>query len=267
MAEGSNSRFNGGPELVVEGWQLSREARIYLNSIFKRKQRTQFGLLEHPSYLSPLIKKSPVHTCKMFLYGKSGIGKTSTVLKLAGQLVPQYHQETMGIQTTSIYWPVKLTGKSDQVDLLEIEFWDTGERALRKFDHILPSCLNSTNCIAFVFSFADRSSWIELPDIISQATSTGQIESHLKVVIATRADSAQSHVTKDEIAQFEYSHQMKVLSIGNVNNSLTSDGTIDGLNDIKNIANFLNTLAQLVLDHNKKELIEQKLEDIEISDV
>ena len=264
MAERVSRGFN---ETVVEDWQLSKEARIYMNSIFKRKTRIQFGLLEHPFFISPLIQKSPSLTCKIFLYGKSGIGKTSTVLKLAGQSIPQYHQETLGIQTTQIYWPFKLSGKIDEVDLLQMELWDTGERALRKFEHILPSCLNSTNCIAFVFSFTDRSSWIELPHVISEAIGTGQIDSHLKVVIATKADSTQRQVTKDEVAQFEYDHQIKVLPIGNVNNTLTTEGTVDGHKDIRDVITFLNTLVQLVLDHERQLSMEQKLEDIEISDV
>ena len=40
--------------------------------------------------------------------------------------------------------------------LLELELWDTGERAMNKFDHILPACKQSTDGAMFFFSFIDR---------------------------------------------------------------------------------------------------------------
>ena len=46
--------------------------------------------------------------CKLFLVGKAGVGKTSTVARLSGRDVPPNHEETLGIHTTNIYWPVKV---------------------------------------------------------------------------------------------------------------------------------------------------------------
>lgn len=42
-----------------------------------------------------------------------------------------------GIQTTVVFWPAKLQ-TSDRVVMFRFEFWDCGESALKKFDHILP---------------------------------------------------------------------------------------------------------------------------------
>lgn len=42
-----------------------------------------------------------------------------------------------GIQTTVVFWPAKLQA-SDRVVMFRFEFWDCGESALKKFDHILP---------------------------------------------------------------------------------------------------------------------------------
>ena len=45
---------------------------------------------------------------KLLLLGKSALGKTSTVAKLAGKELPTTYCETPGIQTTLIYWPAKV---------------------------------------------------------------------------------------------------------------------------------------------------------------
>lgn len=42
-----------------------------------------------------------------------------------------------GIQTTVVYWPAKLRDSGRAV-IFRLQFWDCGEAALRKFDHILP---------------------------------------------------------------------------------------------------------------------------------
>lgn len=42
-----------------------------------------------------------------------------------------------GIQTTVVFWPAKLK-TSGRVVMFRFEFWDCGESALRKFDHMLP---------------------------------------------------------------------------------------------------------------------------------
>lgn len=46
-------------------------------------------------------------------------------------------QFSSGIQTTVVFWPAKLKA-SDRVVMFRFEFWDCGESALKKFDHMLP---------------------------------------------------------------------------------------------------------------------------------
>ena len=42
-----------------------------------------------------------------------------------------------GIQTSVVYWPAKIT-TLDRVVMFKLHFWDAGESALKKFDHVLP---------------------------------------------------------------------------------------------------------------------------------
>ena len=45
-------------------------------------------------------------------------------------------QCVLGIQTTTCYWPVKVTDLN-KVVLFKLQFYDAGEGAIKKFDHIL----------------------------------------------------------------------------------------------------------------------------------
>ena len=66
------------------------------------------GILEKPS-VDPSYSEFKTVKCKLFLVGKAGVGKTSTVARLSGRDVPPNHEETLGIHTTNIYWPVKVS--------------------------------------------------------------------------------------------------------------------------------------------------------------
>lgn len=66
------------------------------------------GILEKPS-IDPSYPELKTAKCKLFLVGKAGVGKTSTVARLSGRDVPPNHEETLGIHTTNIYWPVKVS--------------------------------------------------------------------------------------------------------------------------------------------------------------
>ena len=239
----------------VDGtWQTRRESRVIMNCMFRRKARIQFGLLESLTPASSLAKIPTTYHCRLLLYGKAGVGKTSTASKLCGRLVPKTHVETLGIHTSVTYWPAKLTNPPttlDQIVLLQLEMWDTGERTLRKYEHVLPSMLSSTNTIAFFFSYTDRSSWKELPGIIEQAKLAGKTGSHLKIVVGTRLDSAQVKVTREEIVAFEKKHDIRVLSVANVNRVLLPVGWPDGVLELPDIMSFLNELTELVMDHQK----------------
>ncbi|NXD68321.1 CPLN2 protein, partial [Eolophus roseicapillus] len=130
------------------GWLLSPAARPYLSSILHRNQRRVFGLLERPA-LPPNLAV-PFVTYKLFLHGKSGVGKTALVASLAGTPVPPVHHETLGrcgggpptappvshggdgpsvcppspgIEVTTVYWPAKARASGRPI-MFQLQFWD-----------------------------------------------------------------------------------------------------------------------------------------------
>lgn len=99
------------------GWLLSPAGRPYLDSILHKNQRRVFGacppcapqpgsqpprmtpspspgLLERPA-LPPALAV-PTVTYKLFLAGRSGVGKTALVAWLGGTPAPSAHHETLG---------------------------------------------------------------------------------------------------------------------------------------------------------------------------
>lgn len=92
------------------------------------------GILEKPSLPSPIEEV----TYKIFMIGRSGVGKTSVVARLAGILDSNNYTETSGIRKTNVYWPVKIW---DKVVLFKLQFWDTSENSIKKYNHILPVCV------------------------------------------------------------------------------------------------------------------------------
>lgn len=108
----------------MNGWYESSESKPYFSSLLKRNKRRAFGIsssrgiimftptctgiLEKPS-VDPSYSEFKTVKRKLFLVGKAGVGKTSTVARLSGRDVPPNHEETLGIHTTNIYWPVKVS--------------------------------------------------------------------------------------------------------------------------------------------------------------
>lgn len=92
------------------------------------------GILERPSLPSSIEEV----TYKIFMIGRSGVGKTSVVSKLAGTLESNNYTETNGIRKTNVFWPVKIW---DKVVLFKLQFWDTSESSIKKYNHILPVCM------------------------------------------------------------------------------------------------------------------------------
>lgn len=249
--------LSGAPPRLVPDWQVSKEARVFTASLFTNKKRRQFGLLESPLSDSPALARLPVHSCKLLLLGKARVGKTSTVQKLAGRPVPKSYQETLGVQTSTIYWPVKLTkpsslggGAKKNIAFLQLELWDAAERSAPSlnFEKNFTPLANSVNTVAFLFSYTNRRSWEELPEIL--LNSQQALERFLKVVIGTRADSSTREVTQKEVTNFQLLHGIRVLSIGNVDGAMLSDDiTPDGQAGLADIAPLLNGLTEEVVDH------------------
>ena len=92
------------------------------------------GLLEKPN-IPPSIK---VLHFKLYLVGKGGVGKTSLVSYLSGapDWTNAHHQgETPGVRATQIYWPTRI---QSQIIMFQLDLWDSGETASKKYGHILP---------------------------------------------------------------------------------------------------------------------------------
>ncbi|NXO01985.1 CPLN2 protein, partial [Rhinopomastus cyanomelas] len=102
-------------------WLLSPEGRPYLDSIFQKNQRRVFNLLEHP--VLPPALATPTVTYKLFISGKSGVGKSALVATLAGTSVPTTHHETLGIEVTTVYWPAKIRASGRPV-IFQLHLWD-----------------------------------------------------------------------------------------------------------------------------------------------
>ncbi|XP_072607204.1 ciliogenesis and planar polarity effector 2 isoform X3 [Vulpes vulpes] len=80
--------------VIVPDWHESAEGKEYLACILRKNRRRVFGLLERPVLPPPVAIDTASY--KIFMSGKSGVGKTALVAKLAGLEVPVVHHETTG---------------------------------------------------------------------------------------------------------------------------------------------------------------------------
>uniref|UniRef100_A0A3B3CX41 Ciliogenesis and planar polarity effector 2 n=1 Tax=Oryzias melastigma TaxID=30732 RepID=A0A3B3CX41_ORYME len=165
--------------VIIADWHLCKESKEFFQKILHKKGRKKFGLLESP-VMPPHVSVETVHY-KVFLSGKSGVGKTTLAARLAGLNLPSVHHETTGIETTVVYWPVRLRD-GGRVLFFRLQLWDCGENALRRFDHLLPSCREQADAVLFLFSFIDRTSF----DDLSNQTAKWSDPSVVKVVIGTK---------------------------------------------------------------------------------
>nr|B7ZTR0.1 RecName: Full=Ciliogenesis and planar polarity effector 2; AltName: Full=REM2- and Rab-like small GTPase 1 [Xenopus tropicalis]AAI70963.1 hypothetical protein LOC549439 [Xenopus tropicalis] len=231
-----------GPLMDPE-WHGSPEGKEYLGCILRKKKRKFFGLIERP-VLSPQLP-ADIASYKLFVCGRSGAGKTSFIAKLAGLEVPSMHHETTGIQTTCVYWPVRPTHSARPV-IFRFQFWDCGEGALRKFDHILPACKEMADAVLFLFSFTDRSSFEDVPALISRTL--GQEEDVARVVIGTKLDQyTHTDVTENDLRDFQRTWQLPVMRVRSVNGPRVAEGRgLDGRVGLVECAPVLNGLAEIL---------------------
>ncbi|XP_040279151.1 ciliogenesis and planar polarity effector 2 isoform X1 [Bufo bufo] len=229
--------------LIIPDWLQSSDGRDYLTCILRKKKRRTFGLLERPA-LPPQLP-ADLASYKVFVCGKSGVGKTSLIAKLCGLEVPTMHHETTGIQTSCVFWPVR-PRDSDRPIIFAFQFWDCGESALKKFDHILPACKEKADAILFLFSFTDRSSFEDVPALISRTMN--QEENAARVVIGTKLDQfMHTDVTEQDIRDFQQTWQLPVMRVRSVNGPRLSDGrSLDGGAELADAAPVLNGLAEVL---------------------
>nr|XP_033778513.1 ciliogenesis and planar polarity effector 2 isoform X2 [Geotrypetes seraphini]XP_033778514.1 ciliogenesis and planar polarity effector 2 isoform X2 [Geotrypetes seraphini] len=227
--------------LLLRDWHQSAEAKEYVGSLLRKNARKVFGLIERP-VLPPQVAADTV-SYKIFVSGKSGVGKTAMVAKLVGQEVPSVHHETTGIQTATVYWPVKLKSNS-QVLLFKFQFWDCGEATLKKFDHILPACKEKADAVLLLFSFTDRLSFDDLPNQIARVLDGS--EKLARIVVGSKFDQyMHTDVTEQDVTEFQHTWQLPVLRMKSVNGPRLADGwTLDGRAGLTDVAHILNRLAE-----------------------
>ncbi|KAM4587601.1 ciliogenesis and planar polarity effector 2 [Odontesthes bonariensis] len=211
--------------LIVADWYQCKESKEYFNKILHKKRRKTFGLLASPM-MPPQVAVDTVHY-KIFISGKSGVGKTALAARLAGLNIPNMHHETTGIETTVVFWPVKLR-ESSRVLFFRLHLWDCGENALRRFDHLLPSCKEQVDAVLFLFSFTDRTSFDDLSNQMAKWTGPSVV----KVVVGTKFDLyMHCDVAERDVREFQRKWRLPVLRAG---------GEVsDGLGDVAPILNCL----------------------------
>ncbi|XP_019510379.1 PREDICTED: REM2- and Rab-like small GTPase 1 isoform X2 [Hipposideros armiger] len=227
--------------VIVPDWHESPEGKEYLACILRKNRRRVFGLLERPVLPPPLAIDTASY--KIFVSGKSGVGKTALVAKLAGLEVPVVHHETTGIQTTVVFWPAKLQ-TSDRVVMFRFEFWDCGETALKKFDHMLPACKEKTDAFLFLFSFTDRASFEDLPGQLARIT--GEAPGVVRMVVGSKFDQyMHTDVPERDLTAFRQAWELPLLRVKSVPGRRLADGrTLDGRAGLADIAHVLNGLVE-----------------------
>uniref|UniRef100_A0A8C4SGL8 Ciliogenesis and planar polarity effector 2 n=1 Tax=Erpetoichthys calabaricus TaxID=27687 RepID=A0A8C4SGL8_ERPCA len=219
--------------LVLSDWYRSAESKEFFSSILYKNRRKHFGLLEGPAL--PLKLSVDTVSYKIFVCGKSGVGKTAFVAKLAGLEVPSMHHETTGIQTTVVFWPVKLR-ENGRVLMFRLQFWDCGENAIRRFDHLLPACRDQADAMLLLFSFTDRSSFDDLFNQLARLS--GPENGMLKLVVGTKFDQfMHTDVTEKELREFQQAWAVPVFRF---------QSSVSGVSQpaLEDVAPLLNGLAE-----------------------
>ncbi|KAH0619386.1 hypothetical protein JD844_025947 [Phrynosoma platyrhinos] len=151
-----------------------------------------------------------------------------------------------GIQTTAVFWPAKLQ-ESGKALFFKFSFWDCGEAVLKKFDHILPSCLEKADGVLLVFSFTDRASFEDLPLQISRLAAEGPKAAPVIMAVGTKYpfwllfdQFAHTDVTEQDVADFRRTWGLPVLRV----KSVGARRTLDGRAALLEMAPFLNGLAE-----------------------
>ncbi|XP_005061633.2 PREDICTED: REM2- and Rab-like small GTPase 1 [Ficedula albicollis] len=196
------------------GWLLSPAGRPYLDSILHKNQRRVFGLLERPA-LPPALAV-PTVTYKLFLAGKSGVGKTALVAWLGGTPAPPAHHETLGIEATRTPWvrPGGSGGDSPACPRGDRGHQDTlGEPAVRGCPRP-QACKEEADAALFLFSFTDRASFEELPALMGRVLGPGDRDL-VRMVVGTKFDLApHAAVTEGDVRAFEGTWGLRVLRVG-----------------------------------------------------
>ncbi|XP_051752488.1 ciliogenesis and planar polarity effector 2 isoform X1 [Ctenopharyngodon idella] len=196
--------------IIVSDWHRCADSREFFSKILHKKRRRKFGLLEAP--MMPPHMNVDIVRYKVLISGKTGVGKSALAARLAGLDLPKMHYETTGIETTVVFWPVRLKD-TGRVLFFRFELWECGESAMRRFDHMLPSCKEQVDAILFLFSFTDRGSFDDLSNQISRITES--LDRVVKLVVGTKFDLfMHTDVTESDVTHFQEVWGLPVFRVG-----------------------------------------------------
>lgn len=215
-------------------------AKSLLSPLMYKGNRRQFSLLESP--VTNLYTGEVSY--KVFLCGKSGAGKTATVLSASGKASVHNTGETTGIQTTNVYWPAMIN-ETKAIVLFKISFWDVGELVLNNYNHILPSCMENVDCVMYVFSLVNKSTWDDLPRLITRIDADDDV---LKLGVGTKSDlvnTSKVQVTNKMMKDFQQVWKFPVINVSNrfQNEEPEPKSYVDCF---KTSADFMNRLCELL---------------------
>ena len=202
------------PHFLNSDFLSTERGRRIVSSMLTRNktQRRAFALLERPVHAP--VDAMDVFEYKLFISGRSGVGKTSMACKLSANPVPARHSETAGISTYTVFWPAQIKD-SEQVVMFKLTLYDTGENTLKRFDHVLAACKDKVDGVIFSFSFADKASFDDLSHQMSRVTSAD--DNFCRFVIGTKLDLAATEVTGRDVSNFENAYNLPVLGISSTN--------------------------------------------------
>jgi len=225
-----------GTLFIAPEWYLSEEGQNVLSSLRHKhtNKRKAFCLLEKPIHM-PTVSPD-VFEYKIFLSGKSGVGKSSMAATLSANDVSFEYHETLGIQKSTVYWPAKIV-EVGKVLLFKLHLWDAGDNALNKFDHLLPAVKENADAAIFVFSFVDKSSFTDIPHRIARVTTDSP--NLCKFVIGSKLDlQTDIEVTQNDVVELESRWSVKVLALSNIL-SMGNNNTRWDNEDIASTLNYL----------------------------
>ncbi|PRP79416.1 hypothetical protein PROFUN_08177 [Planoprotostelium fungivorum] len=271
-----NSRADGGndaDDIVNRDWMLNPEGIRFRKELFAHNKKPEtpgrpameksitkrepwmgltalLGILDEPSIPPSIVAE--VREYKIVVYGKTGAGKTSTVMNLCGADIPSTHVETSGIQVVSSFWPIQRKS-NNRVVVLKYKLWDCGFAHYRKFNYLAEAMnTNTPKAFLFVFSITDKESLSEVEKQITQLNSDPQLKSVIKMVIATKNDYFfRAEVTKQELVDFSAKFHVPIYFIKNLPDASPSDKA----QTEKDMMRIKNDLAEFILtekDYSQK---------------
>ncbi|XP_063225806.1 ciliogenesis and planar polarity effector 2-like [Bacillus rossius redtenbacheri] len=233
--------------IVSLDWQKSAEGETVLQYFYDPQTvgRKIFGILERPSLPHSIEEVS----YKVFVTGKSGVSRSATIARLCGAAFKHVgtYTETLGIRKSNVYWPVKIW---DKIILFKLHIWDADDSSIKKYSHILPACRQKADANMYVFSFMDKNSFADLPQLIGKITQEGDNPTNIAIGTGYNV-TGRMEVSSADVEEFEMKWQMPVLKM---------DSRWSGeRNEVHEVAPTLNIICERLWIRDQEYILKQGL--------